>query len=134
MNTGGDSVITFEKSDVVHMGDLVFNRRHPFIDRPGGASCANWINVLENTMKNHGNDTIYIFGHANPSFSVTGRKADLAYMRDYINALLAYVQAAIKAGKSRDEIIKSTDTLTRFPDHGPLIERVLAPAYDELAG
>ena len=133
-HTGGDSVVTFEQANVVHMGDLVFNRRHPFIDRPGGASCTNWITVLEETMKSHGNDTIYIFGHANPKFQATGRKAEVAYMRDYVSALLEYVQGAMKAGKSRDEIVKSTDTLTRFPDHGPLIERVLVATYDELAG
>ena len=28
--------------------------------------------------------------------------------------------------------MKITDPLKGFPDHGPLIERVLTPAYDEL--
>jgi hypothetical protein len=29
------------------MGDLMFNRAHPVIDRVNGASIANWIGVLE---------------------------------------------------------------------------------------
>ncbi|MBP1605104.1 MAG: beta-lactamase domain protein [Acidobacteria bacterium] len=132
-HTGGDSVVTFEKANVVHMGDLVFNRRHPFIDRPGGASSAGWITVLEKTVADHGNDTIYIFGHTGPNWPVTGKKADLLYMRDYLSALLAHVGAEIKAGKPREEIIKSTAVLEGFADHGPLIERVLTAAYDELA-
>ena len=33
-HTDGDSLIHFEHSNIVHMGDLVFNRRHPFIDVP----------------------------------------------------------------------------------------------------
>ena len=132
-HTGGDAVISFHRANVVHMGDLVFNRRHPFIDRPGGASSAGWITVLEKTVADHGDDTIYIFGHTGPNWPVTGKKADLLYMRDYLSALLDHVGAEIKAGKPREEIIKSTAVLEGFADHGPLIERVLTAAYDELA-
>ena len=42
-HTSGDAVITFEKANVVHMGDLLFNRAHPNIDRPAGRELANWI-------------------------------------------------------------------------------------------
>ena len=133
-HTGGDSVVTFEKANVVHMGDLVFNRRHPFIDRPGGASIAGWITVLERTVADHGSDTTYVFGHAGPKWPVTGTRADLANMRDYFTALMEYVRGEMKAGKPRDTIIKSTETLKGFDDFGPLIERVLTAAHDELAG
>jgi len=132
-HTGGDAVVTFEKANVVHMGDLVFNRRHPFIDRPGGASIANWITVLETAEKEHTKDTIYIFGHSAPSLGATGTGADLLYMRDYLTALVGFVRTEMKAGKSREVIVKATDPLPGFPDHGPLIERVLGAAYDELA-
>ena len=37
-HTGGDIVVRFENANVAHMGDLMFNRRHPFVDRPSGAS------------------------------------------------------------------------------------------------
>lgn len=133
-HTSGDAVITFEKANVVHMGDLVFNRRHPYIDRPAGASIANWIKGLEATVKDHQKDTIYIFGHANTPTGITGSSAELLYMRDYLAALLDFVRGEMKAGKSRDVIVKITDPLKGFPDHGPLIERVLSAAYDELAG
>ena len=113
-HTSGDSVITFEKANVVHMGDLVFNRRHPFIDRPAGASIANWMKVLDQVAKDHENDTIYIFGHAaSPKFGVTGLKADLGYMRDYLSALLDFVRAEMKAGKPREAIVR---------DHRPAAE------------
>jgi cyclase len=132
-HTGGDSVTTFEKANVVHMGDLVFNRRHPYIDRPAGASIANWIKVLEATVADHKKDTIYIYGHAAPKFEVTGSSADLLYMRDYLTALLEFVRGEMKAGRPRDVVVKITDPLKGFLDHGPLIERVLSAAYDELA-
>jgi cyclase len=133
-HTCGDSVVTFEKANVVHMGDLVFNRRHPYIDKPAGASIANWIKTLEAAVADHRKDTIYIYGHAGPKFEATGGSADLLYMRDYLTALLEFVRGEIKAGKSRDVIVKITDPLKGFPDHGPLVERVLSAAYDELAG
>jgi cyclase len=133
-HTGGDSVVTFEKANVVHMGDLVFNRRHPYIDKPAGASIANWIKTLEAVVADHKKDTIFIYGHAGPQFEPTGRSADLLYMRDYLTALLEFVRGEIKAGKSRDVIVTITDPLKGFPDHGPLVERVLSAAYQELAG
>ena len=132
-HTSGDAVVTFEKANVAHVADLVFNRRHPFIDRPGGASIANWIKVLDGTVADHDAGTIYIFGHANPAFPVTGGNADLLYMRDYLSALLDFVRGEMKAGKSKDDILKIVDPLKGFPDHGPLIARVLTAAFDELA-
>jgi cyclase len=132
-HTGGDSVVTFEKANVVHLGDLVFNRRHPFIDRPGGASTAGWITVLERTVADHGDDTLYVFGHVGPNFPVTGKQADVLYMRDYLTALLEYVRGEMKAGKPREAIVKSTAVLDGFADHGPLVERVLTAAHDELS-
>jgi len=133
-HTGGDSVVTFEKANVVHMGDLVFNRRHPYIDKPAGASIANWIKTLEAVVADHRKDTVYIFGHAGPKFEPTGGGADLLYMRDYLTALLEFVRGEIKAGKPKDVIVKIADPLKGFPDHGPLIERVLTAAYEELGG
>jgi cyclase len=133
-HTGGDSVVAFEKANVVHMGDLVFNRRHPYIDKPAGASIANWIKTLEAVVGDHQKDTIYIYGHSGPKFEPTGGSADVLYMRDYLTALLGFVRGEMNAGKSRDVIIKLTDPLKGFPDHGPLVERVLSAAYDELAG
>ena len=131
-HTKGDAVVTFEKANVVHMGDLVFNRRHPVIDRPGGASIAGWIKVLEKTVKDHGKDTIFIFGHANPKFAVTGSGADLEYQRDYLSALLEFVRGQMKEIRLRDDIVAVTDPLKNFPDHGPLNKSVLGAAYDEL--
>jgi cyclase len=133
-HTGGDSIVFFEKANVIHMGDLVFNRAHPYIDRPAGASIANWMKTLDTLRTEHAKDTIYIFGHAGQKFGVTGPSGDLAYMKDYLSALLEFVRGQMKAGKSRAEIIAITEPLKGFPDHGPLIARVLTAAYDELAG
>ena len=131
-HTGGDSVIFFEQANVVHMGDLVFNRRQPVTDRPGGCSLAGWVRSLERIANGHEADTLYVFGHAKQGFDITGRKADLLYQRDFLSGVVDYVRAQIKAGKSRDEIVKANPELKGFADHGPIVERVLTAAYEEL--
>jgi cyclase len=131
-HTGGDIVVLFEKANVVHMGDLVFNRMHPFIDRPGGASIQGWITLLEQVSKAHGADTIFVFGHAGPTFKVTGSAADLHYQRDYLTALLDFTRKAKQGGQTRDAFIKTTTPLPGFADHGPLVERTTGAAWDEL--
>lgn len=132
-HTGGDATIHFERANVVHMGDLMFNRAHPVIDRANGASIAGWIGVLERVAKELPADTIYIFGHAGQKFEVTGSRDALRHHANYLAALLEYVRGQVKAGKSRDEIVASKDVITGFEDYGPLVPRPLGPAYDEVA-
>src|SRR5262249_18319548 len=131
-HTSGDAIVFFEKANVVHAGDLMFNRLHPVIDRPAGASIANWIKKVEQVAKDHRADTIFIFGHAGPKFQVIGSRADLFVMRDYLTALLDYARAQVAAGKPREVVIASTDVLKGFEDHGPMIARSITAAYDEV--
>ncbi len=117
-HTSGDVVVTFERANVAHMGDLMFNQRHPIVDRAAGASIKNWIAVLERVPRDHAADTIYIFGHANTGLPVTGGPSDLARLHDYLAALLAFVGGQIKAGRTRDEILTMRDPLTGFESFG----------------
>lgn len=134
-HTNGDAIIHFERANVVHLGDLVFNRLYPVIDRPGGASIRGWISVLEEAAKAYPADAVYIFGHGNSKFGVTGGPADIAAFRDYLSALLEHVERKIAAGKSKDEIV-ALENFPGFPDlHTPRPNRLaanLGVAYDEL--
>jgi glyoxylase-like metal-dependent hydrolase (beta-lactamase superfamily II) len=132
-HTGGDSVVTFERANVVHLGDLVFNRRMPVTDRPGGCRIAGWITVLDRIVKAHQADTLYIFGHGKAGLPPTGSKADVLLQRDFLAALLDHVRGEIKAGKDKDAITKASPQLKNFLEHGALTERVLTAAYDEVA-
>lgn len=137
-HTSGDVVLTFERANVVHMGDLMFNRFHPFVDRPAGASIVNWIKTLETVPGQHGADTLYIFGHGKDGFGATGRRAELARFRDYLTAVLDYARKNIAAGKSKDDLAK-VETLPGFEEYAspapPRISLagVLATAYEELS-
>jgi glyoxylase-like metal-dependent hydrolase (beta-lactamase superfamily II) len=133
-HTSGDAVITLTQANVAHMGDLMFNRRHPVVDRPAGATLEGWIGVLEQCAGEHPADTIYIFGHAGTNFPVTGSRADLLHFRDYLTALLQHVRREVAAGRSEEQILAVREPLAGFPDHGPLNETILRNAYQEVAG
>jgi glyoxylase-like metal-dependent hydrolase (beta-lactamase superfamily II) len=130
-HTNGDSIIFFPHANIAHMGDLVFNRRWAFIDRSAGASIKNWITVLEKTQSQFDNDTLFVFGHAFDPEKVTGNKADLKAMQDYLSSMLAFVNSQIKAGKTKDEIMKATSIPGVKDWQGDGIERGLQAAYEE---
>ncbi len=134
-HTSGDAVVTFEKANVAHMGDLVFNRVFPFIDRKSGASIANWIVVLEKTVAAHDQSTQYIFGHG---ASIRGGRADVLAQRDFMTALLETVRKAHSAGESKAEVQKRS-AVPGFDTWKPLgtfvnAASLFGTAYDEVAG
>jgi cyclase len=135
-HTSGDAVITFERANVVHMGDLGFNQRHPVVDRAAGASMRNWARLLDQVVSAHARDTIYIFGHANTGLPVTGSSADLLRFRDYLGAVLAFADQHVRAGKSRDEVLAMREPLKGFEAWGPFGQSsprdALTVAYEEV--
>jgi cyclase len=135
-HTGGDAVIRFDRANVVHMGDLLFNERHPFIDRPAGASIQNWMTTLEMVAKENAADTIYIAGHAREGLPITVDRAALARFRDYFDAVLTTARKGIAAGSSKEEITK-LEALKGFESYQGSGTRLslagsLGVAYDEL--
>lgn len=130
-HTNGDSIIFFPHANIAHVGDLVFNRRWAFIDRNAGASVKNWILVLDKIQKDFDKDTLFIFGHAFDPDKVTGGLQDIKAMQNYLVNLLAFVNAEIKAGKTKEEIIKANSIPGVTEWQGDGIERGLEAAYEE---
>lgn len=130
-HTGADVAVSFERANVVHMGDLMFHQRHAVIDRPGGASIHNWIAALDKVSSEHGADTLYIFGHSKAGAPVTGTRADLNAFSAYLSALLDFTRKQISAGKSVEEIA-NTPELPGFKEYAGILVRPLQMAYEEL--
>jgi cyclase len=114
-HTKGDAVIWFEHANIAHMGDLIFNRLFPFIDRNSGGLISGWMNVLETVYAEANSETLFIFGHGNPEFGVTGSREDLLVLRDFLSKLLEHTEQGIRDGKSRDEITQ-VNQFEEFPD------------------
>jgi len=134
-HTGGDAIIRFERAHVVHMGDLMFNERHPRVDRPAGASIQNWMKILEKVAKDMPGDTIFIAGHARDGAPLTVDRKALLRFRDYFDAVLAFTRKAVAAGQTK-EALAATTTLPGFETYqggGALtLGGVLSVAYEEL--
>lgn len=131
-HTNGDSIIHFQEANIVHCGDLMFNRRHPFIDKTAGGMIENWIEILSQLQSYFDNDTIFIFGHALEGYPVTGDKEDLAAFADYLTALLEFVVSELKAGKTKEQILTTTAIPGAPHWTGDGIERSLTAALEEL--
>lgn len=136
-HTGGDIAVHFEKANVVHTGDLVFNRLYPVTRREDGCTLRHWRTAIEQIAAHYPADALYVFGHGSAKFGVTGTREDVLAMGRFLDALLAHVEAGIKAGKSKAEII-TLQNLDGFPDyHAAQNSRLpgnLSAAYDELTG
>ena len=135
-HTSGDSIIHFENADIVHMGDLIFNRIPPYIDRPAGASIKGWAEILEKIHAIYTDNTIFIFGHGNSEYGIRGNRKDLLAMRDFFDGLLTFTQKGIKEGKSKEEIA-DIEKLPAFEIYynerrKDGITRCITIAYDEL--
>jgi cyclase len=123
-HTGGDAAVFFERANVVHLGDLVFNRIPPFIDRPSGGTIVNWVSVLETVAKKHA-DALFVFGHGKDDVC-TGTVRDLLHFRDYLTAALDHVRKGIAERRSQAAIV-SAPALPGFADHADVVKNYASP-------
>jgi len=130
-HTNGDSIIHFENANVVHLGDLLFNKRYPFIDRSAGASIKHWIVVLDQVQRTFDKESIFVFGHAFDPKAVTGTTGDVSSFKTYLEKLLNFVSSEIKTGKGKDEILKAT-AISGVTDMNGEPNHNLQMAYEEL--
>ncbi len=131
-HTNGDALTHFENANVVHMGDLVFNRRFPYIDKGAGASIENWINILDRSRRHYEDDTIFICGHSANGHDIVVNKDDIAAFSDYLGKVLTFVDAELKSGKSDEEILKATEIPGAPEWQGKGIGRSLSAAITEI--
>lgn len=131
-HTNGDAIYHFEKANIFHAGDLMFNKRHPFVDRSAGANMTQWVKDLDKITKKANKDSIIIFGHSLNAGEETGTIEDVKKFQDYLGKVLAFAEQEIKKGVSKEDFIKNTSVpgVTEWTGDG--IQRPLTAAYEEL--
>ena len=132
-HTNGDAIYHMENANVMHVGDLMFNKRHPFVDRTAGASIENWIKVLDKIYKKADRETIIIFGHSRIPGEETGNREDLLKFRDYLTALLQFAKDEIKKGQTKEAFIANKEIPGTTDWSGDGITRPLTAAYEEMS-
>lgn len=131
-HTNGDAIYHFENANIMHTGDLMFNKRHPFVDRSAGANITNWIKVLDHTINKADRNTVFIFGHSLNAGEETGTAEDLKKFQDYLSKVLTFTEQEMKKGVSKEEFIKNKSIPGVTDWTGDGIDRPLAAAYEEL--
>ena len=128
-HTDGDSTVYFEKANVLHMGDLFFNKVIPFIDVKGGGSPGGYLKALDAVIARVPADVTIIPGHGEVT-DVAGLKVFRQYVADVIDA----AKKARASGQSKEDFVKSTE-LPAYKDYRGYADRFrdnLASAYDEV--
>lgn len=132
-HTDGDIIVHFQESNVVHIGDLVFNRRFPYIDKGANASIKNWIIVLDHINNQFDNNTKIICGHAGKDYDVIINKEDIKAFQNYLSKLLIFGEKSIKEGKEISQLIAETKVIPGAEEwKGDGIQRSLEAVYVEL--
>ena len=131
-HTNGDSLVHFEHANIVHMGDLLFNRRHPYVDRGAGANIKSWIGLLDRAVSTFDKNTIYVYGHSGTGYEITGGADDLKKFGDYLGRVLKFAEDEIKSGKTKEEILKNTVLPGETEWKGDGFQRPLQAAYEEV--
>ncbi len=131
-HTNGDCLVEFSKSRIVHLGDLVFNRKHPFVDKSAGASISNWIKVLDQTIAAFSKKTKFVCGHSAEGYDVVIGHEDILAFKEYLRNVLLFTSSQISLGKTRPEILKVTEIPGSPEWKGEGADRALAAAYTEL--
>ncbi|MBD3649316.1 MAG: MBL fold metallo-hydrolase [Pseudomonadales bacterium] len=99
-HTDGDSVVFFEQSNVVHMGDHFFKDRFPFVDLDAGGSVQGLIDNVNLILDLIDDNTAVIPGHGS-----LADKEDLQRYLAMLEQTSSMVRKAIEAGKSEEEIL-----------------------------
>ncbi len=132
-HTDGDAITHFQNANIVHLGDLVFNRRFPYIDMGAGANIANWIKVLDQAMNTYDDETIFIWGHAGEGYDINGGKEDIKAFQNYLEKLLEFGEKSLRAGISLEELKKTTTVIPGAEEwKGKGISRSLDAVYAEI--
>jgi len=99
-HTDGDAIVMFRNSNVVHMGDVFFSGRYPFVDLSSGGSFDGVIDAVNRVLGMINDSTKVIPGHGPLS-----SRADLARYRDVLVAVRDRVKQLIAQKKTVDEIV-----------------------------
>jgi glyoxylase-like metal-dependent hydrolase (beta-lactamase superfamily II) len=99
-HTDGDSIVVWEKANIVHMGDLFFHKvTLPFIDLSSGGSAKGLLAAIEATLALTDANTKFIPGHG-----PMATRADLIAYRDMLRSLIDKVGEGIAAKKTLAEV------------------------------
>ena len=112
-HTDGDALLYFTKSNVLHTGDVYFNKRYPYIDLNSGGSVNGYIEAVKKGLSAINYDTKIIPGHGELS-----TKAEYQFFLEMLETLKDNVLSEIKKGKTEDEVAANSEITKVYDDLG----------------
>lgn len=130
-HTDGDVIIFFKEADVIHAGDIVFNKIFPFIDVDSGGSLDGYIAGQEKILELAGEATKIIPGHGSLATraDIEASVAMLKDVRTRIGKMIAdgkTVEQVLEAGPLADYEAQSWAFITT--------ERMIRQVYRSMSG
>jgi glyoxylase-like metal-dependent hydrolase (beta-lactamase superfamily II) len=126
-HTDNDVSIFFPERNVLHTGDLVFHRLHPFIDRSADASTAGWMDACRTMYERCDDETIVVPGHG----EVTDRSG-IERQLEYFKAAREAVGEVVAAGGPRAAMRRIRLPIFEGMGFERLRTRALEAIYDEM--
>ncbi|MBB6144119.1 glyoxylase-like metal-dependent hydrolase (beta-lactamase superfamily II) [Silvibacterium bohemicum] len=105
-HTDGDTMVRFEKADIIMVGDFYRNYGYPFIDVTRGGSFKGVLEAVDVLLQNAGPNTKLLPGHG----TVTTR-SDVEAYRDMILDVQSRILQMIREGKSIQEVLAAKLTV-----------------------
>ena len=130
-HTAGDTIVRFNKANVIYIEDFYRNFGYPFADQANGGSIKGMIEAVDLIEEVAGPDTTLVPGHG----TLVTRKDLLAY-RAMLVDILAKVQKLRDEGKSLNDVLAANLTgpydATTLGDTQQSKDRFITEVYDEL--
>lgn len=104
-HTDGDVIVHFAGSDVIHMGDVFWNRLYPLIDTGSGGTIDGMVAAVDRALALAGPGTRIIPGHG-----PLATRGELAAYREMLATIGSRIKAMIREGKKLEEIVEANPT------------------------
>jgi glyoxylase-like metal-dependent hydrolase (beta-lactamase superfamily II) len=129
-HTAGDTIVRFNKANVIYIEDFYRNFGYPFADQANGGSIKGMIEAVDLIQKLADSNTTLVPGHG----TLVGKKDLLSY-RAMLVDILSKVQKLRDQGKSLDEVLAANLTAsydaTTLGDTQQSKDRFITEVYDE---
>jgi cyclase len=130
-HTAGDTIVRFNKANVIYIEDFYRNFGYPFADQANGGSINGMIDAVDLIQKLAGPDTTLVPGHG-----TLVRKNDLNSYRAMLIDILGKVRKLRNEGKSLDDVLAANLTApydaTTLGDTKQSKDRFITEVYDEV--
>lgn len=126
-HTVSDTIVHFIEANVIHAGDLFFNRIYPFVDLDNGGNIDGFVSAQRQVIELADDNTRIIAGHG-----PIGNKAEMQAAVELLLAVKASMMPLIDQGMSMEEVLQqnplaafeqfawfhiTTDRMTRIVYH-----------------